>query len=256
MGNPMIERAPKSVVILGATSAMARACALDFASRGYRVVLAAQDAEENEINAQDLRVRHGVACKAIAFQALHFEAHAGFLAECEEALGELAGGVVLFFGYMAEQAAAEKDFAEARKMIDVNLTAAVSVLEAFAARMEQRGSGFIGVVSSVAGDRGRASNYLYGMTKAGLTAYASGLRNRLFKKGVAVTTIKPGFVDTKMTFGLPLPGPLVASPEKAGGDICRAVLAGKNEVYVPFFWRYIMLIIQHLPEFQFKKMKL
>lgn len=256
MGNAMIERAPKSVVILGATSAMARACAQDFARQGYRVILGAQDREENSRNAADIRVRYGVPCDALDFHALDFDGHAAFLSACEDTLGEVPGGVVAFFGYMAEQSAAQADFAEARKMVDVNLTAMISVLERFAARLEQRGSGFVGIVSSVAGDRGRQSNYIYGASKAGLTAYASGLRNRLFKAGVTATTIKPGFVDTKMTFGLPLPGPLVASPEKAGGDVCRAVLAGKNEAYVPFFWQFIMLIIKYVPEFQFKKMKL
>lgn len=252
----MVERAPKSVVILGATSAMARACAMDFARQGYAIVLGAQDTEENARNATDIAVRFGVPCHALAFQALDFDGHAAFLDQCIEKLDQLPGGVVLFFGYMAEQAVAQRDFAEARKMIDVNLTAAVSILEQFAGRAEQRGGGFVGIVSSVAGDRGRQSNYLYGATKAGLSAYAAGLRNRLFKAGVAVTTIKPGFVDTKMTFGLPLPGPLVASPEAAGAAICRAVLRGKNEAYVPFFWQFIMLIIKSVPEFQFKKMKL
>jgi len=256
MSNPMITRAPKSVVILGATSAMARASAIAFARAGYRVVLVAQDTEENERNAVDLRIRHGHDAFAVTFQATDFEYHAGVVAACEEVLGEVPGGVVLFFGYMAEQAVAQQDFEAARKTIDVNFTAAVSLLERFAAKLEARGSGFIGVVSSVAGDRGRQSNYIYGASKAALSTYAQGLRNRLFKAGVAVTTIKPGFVDTKMTFGLPLPGPLVASPERAGDDICRAVLAGKNEVYVPFFWRYIMMIIKSVPEFQFKKMKL
>lgn len=256
MGNPMIDRAPKSVLVLGATSAMARASAMAFAKQGYRVVLAAQDAEENALNARDLEIRYQVACHAVPFNALDFDNHAGVLASAEDALGELPGGVVMFFGYMVEQSLAQQDFAEARKTIDVNFTAAVSLLEQFAARADQRGSGFIGIVSSVAGDRGRQSNYIYGASKAALTAYASGLRNRLFKAGVAVTTIKPGFVDTKMTFGLPLPGPLVVSPEKAGGDVCRAVLKGRNEAYVPFFWQFIMLIIKSVPEFQFKKMKL
>lgn len=256
MARAFVDRAPKSVLILGATSAMARASALAFARQGYEVVLAAQDMEENERNARDLALRHRVACHAVPFHALDFAGHAGTLAAAEAALGGLPGGIVLFFGYMAEQAAAQADFEAARRMVDVNLTAAISILEPFAARAEQRGSGFIGIVSSVAGDRGRQSNYLYGATKAGLTAYAQGLRNRLFKAGVAVTTIKPGFVDTKMTFGLPLPGPLVASPEKAGGDICAAVLGAKNVAYVPFFWRFIMLIITSIPEFQFKKMKL
>lgn len=256
MSHAMITRAPKSVVILGATSAMARASAMAFARAGYRVVLAAQDTEENARNAVDLRLRYGHDAHAITFQALDFDSHPQVLRACELALGEVPGGVVLFFGYMTEQTEAQKDFTAARKTIDVNFTAAVSLLERFAAAMESRGSGFIGVVSSVAGDRGRQSNYIYGASKAALTAYAQGLRNRLFKAGVAVTTIKPGFVDTKMTFGLPLPGPLVASPERAGEDICRAILRAKNEVYVPFFWRYIMMIIKSVPEFQFKKMKL
>lgn len=252
----MITRAPKSVVILGATSAMARASAIAFARAGYRVVLVAQDSEENERNAADLRIRGGVEVFAVTFQALDFDGHAGVVIACEEALGEVPGGVLLFFGYMAEQSLAQRDFDAARKTIDVNFTAAVSLLERFAAPMEARGAGFVGVVSSVAGDRGRQSNYIYGASKAALSTYAQGLRNRLFKAGVAVTTIKPGFVDTKMTFGLPLPGPLVVSPERAGDDICRAVLGGKNGAYVPFFWRYIMMIIKSVPEFQFKKMKL
>jgi len=248
--------APKSIVVLGATSAIARAAAAEFARAGYKLVLAAQDADENERNAADIRVRYAVDCHALAFNALEFGSHAQFLADCEERLGNFPGGILLVFGYMAEQADAQQSFEEARRMIDVNYTAAVSILERAAPRLEQRGSGFVGIVSSVAGDRGRASNYLYGATKAALSAYAQGLRNRLFRSGVTVTTIKPGFVDTKMTFGLPLPGPLVASPARAGADIYQAVTRGTNTAYVPFFWRYIMLIICSIPEFQFKKMKL
>jgi decaprenylphospho-beta-D-erythro-pentofuranosid-2-ulose 2-reductase len=155
-----------------------------------------------------------------------------------------------------EQDVAQENFAEARATVSINLTAAISVLEPFALICEQRRGGFIGVVSSVAGDRGRQSNYIYGASKAGLSAYTQGLRNRLHKVGVPVTTIKPGFVDTKMTFGLPLPKPLVASPAAAGKAIHRAVTRGRDVAYVPFFWQYIMLLIRAIPEWQFKKMKL
>ena len=247
---------PKSVLVLGATSAIARASAQAFARNGYDVVLAAHDHRENERLAADIRVRYDVRCHAIPFDALVFDSHEKVVEDCERALGGLVGGVLLCFGYMADQAVCQRDFDKTRRTIDVNYTGAVSILERFAAAFEQRGSGFLGVLSSVAGDRGRQSNYIYGSSKAALTAYLQGLRNRLFKAGVTVTTIKPGFVDTKMTYGLPLPGPLVASPAQAGDAIYAAVTRGRNVAYVPFFWQYIMLIIKSIPEWQFKKMGL
>jgi decaprenylphospho-beta-D-erythro-pentofuranosid-2-ulose 2-reductase len=246
----------KSVIIVSATSGMARAAADSFAARGYALVLAARDAEENGRIAQDIRTRHGVQATTLHFDAEAFDTHAALLDEAAGALGGLPEGLVFFTGYMADQRAAEKDFALAHRMIEVNFSAAVSLIEAFAARCEARRSGFIGIVSSAAGDRGKQSNYLYGATKAALTVYAQGLRNRLFPAGVTVTTIKPGFVDTKMTFGMKLPPALTASPEQAGEAICRAVLAGKHEVYVLWFWRWIMTIIRAIPEWQFKKMKM
>ncbi|MBI3118427.1 MAG: SDR family oxidoreductase [Candidatus Hydrogenedentes bacterium] len=250
------ENGPQTVMILGATSAMARATAAEFARAGYQLILGARNQEENQIIAADLRTRHGGQCTALAFDALDFDLHGAFLKHCAEAAGAWPDGLVVFFGYMTEQERAQQDFSAARQTIDANLTAVVSVVEQFAARCEERRSGFIGVVSSVAGDRGRQSNYIYGASKAGLTAYLAGLRNRLFKANVSVTTIKPGFVDTKMTYGLPLPQPLVATPEAAGKAIYRAIARRKDVVYVPFFWRYIMLLIKSIPEWQFKKMKL
>jgi short-subunit dehydrogenase len=242
------------VVVLGATSSIARATAQAFAAAGYAVVLGARDPEENARLAADIAVRHGVPCTALPFDAEACATHPAFTAECARALGGAVDGLVLCFGFMAAQADCQRDFALARRTIDVNFTGAVSILECFAADFEARGVGFIGVLSSVAGDRGRQSNYIYGSAKAGLSTYLQGLRNRLHKAGVSVTTIKPGFVDTKMTFGLPLPGPLVASPERAGAAICRAILARRDVAYVPFFWRYIMLLIRCIPEWQFKKM--
>lgn len=245
---------PKRVVILGATSTIARASAHAFARARHDIVLGAKDQAENERLAADIRVRFGVRCVAIPFDAQACDSHDAFVDACAEGLGAMPDGLLLCFGYMAEQADCQRDFALARRTIDINFTGAVSILERFAAAFESRGSGFIGVLSSVAGDRGRQSNYIYGSAKAGLTAYTAGLRNRLHKAGVTVTTIKPGFVDTKMTFGLPLPGPLVATPSAAGAAIFHAVTTGRNEAYVPFFWRHIMAIIKAIPEWQFKKM--
>jgi decaprenylphospho-beta-D-erythro-pentofuranosid-2-ulose 2-reductase len=245
-----------SVVILGSTSGITRATAQAFAEAGYTLVLAARDDEENAILAADIAVRHGVPCHALHFDAEDLSSHGKFVEACEAAIGTKPTGVVLGYGYMAEQEKAQKHMAEVEKMISVNLTSAISILEAFGAVFEHRGSGFLGVLSSVAGDRGKQTNYIYGATKAGLTCYLEGLRVRLAKSNVTVTTIQPGFVDTKMTFGLPLPGPLVATPAQAGKAIFKAVSTGKDEAYVPFFWRYIMLIIRNIPRRVFKKMSM
>jgi len=245
-----------SVVLLGSTSGMVRATAAAFAEAGYALILAARDDEENAILAADLSLRHNVPCHALHFDGANIDAHEAFVAECEAVLGTRPSGLVLGFGYMAAQDAAQNDMAETRAMIETNLTGAISVLERFAATFEDRGSGFMGVLSSVAGERGKQSNYIYGATKAGLTCYLEGLRVRLYKSNVTVTTIQPGFVDTAMTYGLPLPGPLVATPERAGKAIFRAVSRGRDVVYVPFFWRYIMMIIRCIPRWQFKKMSM
>ena len=245
----------KGVVILGATSAIARAAAIELGLRGYDLILASRDTEENQAVASDVQVRTGAKVAAFSFEAEDVSSHAAFFSRCRDHFGDGLAGVVLCFGYLDDQQAAQQDFKIARRTIDVNYTGAVSILELFAGHFEERRNGFICAVSSVAGDRGRQSNYLYGSAKAGLTAYLEGLRNRLYRAGVPVTTVKPGFVDTKMTFGKP--GlMLVASAEKAAKDTVKAALKGKDVVYTPWFWRYIMLIIQHVPERVFKRLKL
>lgn len=245
----------KMIVILGATSAMARALADEFAKAGHPVILAARDDEETALIAADIRTRYEVDAIPMHFEAEAFEGHESFVKSCIEAGDDALGGVVLCYGFMDEQPKAQSDFDTARRTVDVNLTSAVSVLEKFAAHFEARGEGFIAAISSVAGDRGRQSNYIYGASKAGLSAYLEGLRNRLYHHGVNVTTIKPGFVDTKMTFGLPGLF-LVASPQQAARAMYTAIVKQKNTAYVPWFWRYIMLIIRHVPDWQFKKMKM
>ena len=232
----------KGVLVLGATSAIARATALELARQGYAILLAARDMEENERIATDIRIRCGSPAVALPFEALDVESHPAFVQTCRDMLGGTLEGVVVCFGTLEPQDELQKDFTRARRVLDVNFTAAVSIIEAFALLFEQRHSGFIAVISSVAGDRGRQSNYHYGAAKAGLSAYLQGLRNRLFSAGVSVTTIKPGFVDTKMTFGLP--GlMMVASAESAGKAVATAIRKRKDIAYVPWFWRYIMLII-------------
>ncbi|UFK97446.1 SDR family NAD(P)-dependent oxidoreductase [Kaistella faecalis] len=142
------------------------------------------------------------------------------------------------------------------KVIDINFAKLVPVLNFFAAKMERQRSGTMIVLSSVAGDRGRQSNFIYGSAKAGLTAYLSGLRNYMFSRKVHVLTVKPGFMDTKMTEGLPLNPALTATPRQAAEEIYTAYKRKKNTAYVLPLWSIIMLIIKNIPEFIFKKLKL
>lgn len=244
----------KSAVILGARSVVAQAIAREFAADGYDLVLAGRDTEEIGRIAADVTTRHQTACTALAFDATDVDSHDAFLAQCDETLGGLPTGVVLCFGYMPEQKDAEQDFALVQRIIDTNYTGSVSICERVATRFEQRGSGFIAVLTSVAGDRGRKKNYLYGASKGALNVYLQGLRNRLHAAGVQVTTIKPGFMDTAMTYGMDLPKALTASPEAAGKAIYKAIAKKRDEAYVLFMWRYIMMIIKAIPEWQFKKM--
>ena len=243
------------VVVVGATSSVARATAGEFARNGHGVILAARDMDANERIARDLRVRYQTPVETVAFEAGDWTAHTGFLDLCQERANGDIDGIVFCAGFMDEQRTAQACFETAHLIIDVNYTAAAAVIEPFAAHFEERRSGFIAVLGSAAGDRGRQSNYIYGSAKAGLHTYLEGLRNRLFPADVFVTTVKPGFMDTKMSFGLP--GLFLAmSPESAGKSIYKAIHNRKNVAYVPWFWRYIMLIIRHVPESVFKRMKM
>lgn len=242
------------VLILGATSAIARHVAAGFAARGHALFLAGRDASEVERVAADIRIRFGVGVEAGAFDAEDYESHAEFLEGVTARAGAL-GGVVLTFGYLGEQATAASDFGECERIIARNFVGAVSILNLCADHLEARRAGFIIAVSSVAGDVGRQSNYLYGAAKGGLNVYLQGLRNRLFHAGVRVITVKPGFVDTPMTFGLPKLF-LVARPEDVGESIVRALGKSRDVVYLPWFWRYVMLILRLVPEQVRKRLKL
>lgn len=244
-----------SVLILGATSMIARAVAAEFASHKYDLILAGRSPEELNALAADFSLRHGVRIRTQIFDVLHPEGHESSLEPCLCEAGEALAGVVLCIGYLGDQAVAQADLTETRRILETNFTGSVSALNITANHFERRRTGFICALSSVAGDRGRQSNYLYGAAKAGLSTYLQGLRNRLFHSNVRVITVKPGFVDTRMTFGRPKLF-LVASPEAVARGIYRAIVRGKDVVYLPWFWRWIMFVLRLVPERMFKRLRL
>jgi decaprenylphospho-beta-D-erythro-pentofuranosid-2-ulose 2-reductase len=244
-----------AVIVLGAASGIGRAVADELAKRGFDLVLAGRDAEELALLAGDLRLRHGVAASCQAFDALALETHGAVVEACRLASGDSLSGAVACFGYLGDQSLAQRDPMEAKRILDTNLVGAASILGQLANHFEAKGRGFLCAISSVAGDRGRQSNYIYGAAKAGLTVFLGGLRNRLFRSGVRVVTIKPGFVDTAMTFGRPGMF-LVAKPERVARRIVEAILRGEDECYVPSFWRPVMFLVRLIPERIFKRMRL
>lgn len=244
----------KSILILGASSAIARAISFSLAKRGHHLFLAGRELEELERIASDIKLRYLTEVQYGFFDADAFSEHETFL---QQTLQKIQGiqGVVLAFGDKGNQKKGEIEFDEALQTMNRNYTGACSILTHCANYLEKEKSGFIIALSSVAGDRGRQSNYIYGSAKAGLSAFLQGLRNRLYPSGIEVLTVKPGFVDTQMTFGSPGLF-LVASPQYVGEKIVNAWEKKKNELYVPWFWRLIMDIIKNIPEFLFKKLKL
>lgn len=244
----------RSILILGATSAIARATANTFAEKGFPLYLAGRDLEELNKIAQDITIRYGVKVYKGTFDAENTESHALFLENVVKETGGLSGAL-LAFGDTGTQSASIQDFNKSQLIIFRNYIGACSILHYLANYFESQKSGFIIGISSVAGDRGRESNYVYGSAKAGLTAYLQGLRGRLHHSCVHVLTVKPGFVDTAMTFGLP--GMFyLADPKEVGEKIVRGLEKKKEVMYIPCFWRVIMAIIKSIPEKLFKKLKL
>jgi short-subunit dehydrogenase len=237
---------------LGATSDVAVACAHEFAAKGYNLYLAGRDIDSLHIMANDAAIRHRIEAKALKFDALQSEMHQSFY----EALSPKPDVTVCVFGLLGDQQRSEQDWTACEKVIHSNYTGAISILNAVANHYEANKNGVIVGVSSVAGERGRQSNYIYGSAKAGFTAYLSGLRNRLMKSNVHVVTVKPGFINTRMTEGLKLPKPLTAEPTHLGKAIFKAVKKRSDVIYVLPVWRLIMLIIRNIPEGIFKKLKL
>lgn len=244
----------KRVLIIGATSAIAGAVARRFADNGAHLFLVARSAERLSAVADDLRVRGAASVDTLQLDVLDFSRHWQVV---EAAVGSLGGldHVLIAHGSLPDQRACERDAALAVREFNTNCVSVISLLTEIAAVMERQRSGSIAVISSVAGDRGRQSNYLYGAAKGALSVFLQGLRNRLYRAGVAVVTIKPGFVDTPMVADVPK-NALFADPERVGKRIQEAMEKGAGVVYVPWFWRPIMVAIRSIPEHVFKRMRL
>lgn len=242
----------ETVLILGATSDIGIAVAKKFASEHYRVQLAARNPEQLYAVKSDIQIRYQVDCTVHAFDALHYDSHPSFFAS----LSPKPDITISIFGIMDEEDAAFKDWELTQRMINTNYTGVVSILNVAAKHYIENKKGAIIGISSVAGDRGRASKLIYGSSKAALSAYLAGLRNQCFKQNVHVMTVKPGFVYTRMTENMALPKVLTATPTEVADILYYHFEKKRNVVYIKWFWRYIMLIIKNIPEFQFKKMKL
>ena len=241
-----------SVLILAARSDIGLAIAHGFAKTGRPVRLAARTAETLDADRTDIELRHGVAVTLHEFDALATESHAAFV----DGLPDLPEIAVCAVGLLGSQEESERNVAASVRVMRSNFEGPASILGELANRFEARGSGTLIGISSVAGERGRASNYVYGSAKAGFTAFLSGLRNRLAGKGVRVMTILPGFVATRMTEGMDLPPRLTALPEDVANAVVRAAKKGRDVVYVPAVWRLIMFVIRALPEAVFKRTRL
>lgn len=239
------------ILILGATSDIATAVAHQFARNKFDVVVGGRNIEQLNKLAADIKIRHNVNTAAVRFDAAEFEKHAELDAQIAK-----SDVVLCAFGYLGDQATSRTTWSESYNVITSNFTGAVSILNRVGEIFRERKHGSIIGISSVAGERGRGSNYIYGSSKAGFTAYLSGLRNYLTSFGVHVLTVQPGFVKTKMTEGLPLPKPVTAMPENVALDIFNAYKKKKNVIYTLWMWRWIMLIIKSIPEGIFKKLKL
>ncbi|MGQ0662666.1 MAG: SDR family oxidoreductase [Pseudomonadota bacterium] len=240
-------------LVLGASSAIARAFARQAALSGADLILAGRDLADIEATAADIAVRTGRRALSVDFDALDFAAHAAFIAGARELAGASTLNLFLAFGLMPPQAEIDADPALARRVIETNYLGAVSVLQAAAPVLESQGRGTIVALGSVAGDRGRRKNLVYGSAKAGLAAYLQGLRQRLAKAGVNVVTVKPGYVDTAMTFGLPGVF-LLAAPAAVARACLDAAQRGRAVVYAPAFWRAIMAVVKAIPEPIFKRL--
>lgn len=241
-----------TILFLGASSDIAVATARIFAGNQYNIQLAGRDLDYLNRVKTDLEIRYKVHCDIYFFDATQFESHQSFVHN----LNPIPDITVCAFGYLGDQALAEKNWEETTTILSSNFTGAISILNGIGSLYESNKKGTIVGISSVAGERGRKSNYIYGSAKAGFTTYLSGLRHRLFVSGINVITIKPGFVKTKMTSQLNLPPRLTATPLQVAAAIETAVRKRKHTVYIKPIWKYIMLIIRNLPENIFKRTQL
>jgi len=245
---------PQKILFIGATSSICRQICNNLVEAGDKVYLASRDVEEQARVAADLKIRHLVEVFEGQFEAKNIDSLEVLANDAWDKLGSI-DFVVVASGALGDQIMARKSVAKSWNIIASNYVGPVMLLTRISNLLEEQGYGHITVLTSVAGERGRQSNYIYGSAKGGMIRFLQGLRNRLYQSNVHVLTVQLGFVDTKMTFGK-TDMFFVMSPEKAGRLIVKAMRKGRNVVYIPAFWSIIMMIIRHIPEEIFKRLKL
>lgn len=244
----------QNILIIGALSEIAQATARLFAARGDRLFLLARNQERLTLLAHDLTVRGATKVETAVFDACVLSSHQTQLEQITNSMGQI-DVVLIAHGSLPDQPACEKNALLALHELDTNGLSVIALSTHIANILEKQQSGTLAVITSVAGDRGRQSNYVYGAAKAAVSVFLQGLRNRLYRHHVHVLTIKPGFVDTIMTKDFKK-GILWVSPDTIAKGIVKAIDKKKNVVYLPAFWSLIMLIIKHIPESIFKRMRL
>ncbi len=246
--------ANRRVLIVGATSAIAQDVARILAGRGCAMVLAGRRAERLEAVAADLRARTATAVHLLEGDLAAIDGHDKLFSRAIAAAGGL-DAVIVAYGVLGDQKEAAADFARGREILDANFTSAASWVSLAANLFERQGSGHIVAIGSVAGDRGRKTNYFYGAAKGALDLFLQGVRHRLAPKGIPVLCVKPGFVDTPMTAHIPKT-PMFASPAEIAQGIVAAMDSRKSVVYLPGKWRLVMFVLRNLPEFVFNKLNI
>ena len=244
----------KKIVIIGATSAIAKATAREYAKQGNEFFLVARNSERLKTVADDLTARGAAKTDCFVADLNELDLQQNLVEAAVASLGRI-DIALLAHGTLGNEKACQQSVDPTLLELNTNAVSHVTLLTRLANILEQQKHGTLAVISSVAGDRGRQSNYVYGSAKAMVSTFLQGLRNRLAKSDVQVLTIKPGFVDTPMTADFPK-GVLWVQPETIAKGIVLAIDKGRNIVYLPFYWRYIMLIIRHIPEFIFKRLSL
>jgi short-subunit dehydrogenase len=247
------DRPVQRILIVGATSAIAIEVGRAFAERGASLILTGRKPERLAALADDLAVRGAAEVETAVLDVLAIESHAAVV---ERAFVPRRLDVaVIAHGTLPDQTRCQESATETVRALEVNFTATAALLTLLANRFEAQRGGVIAVITSVAGDRGRQSNYVYGAAKGGLAVFLQGLRNRLHHRGVSVVTLKPGFVDTPMTADVPK-NLLFSTARRVGRAIHRAIEGRRDVAYIPWFWRPIMALVTSLPESVFKRLRL
>lgn len=244
----------KNIVIIGATSAIAQATIREYAKQKHRLFLVARNKEQLNLISDDAKLRGAHEVDKFYLDTTDYGAHSELMNCINETLPSI-DIVLIAHGTLPDQTACQNNVALMMQEVEINALSTIALLSHFANQMETQQTGDIAVISSVAGERGRQSNYIYGAAKSMVSTFLQGLRNRLYSKNINVLDIKPGFVDTPMTASFKK-GLLWAQPEQVAKSIVKAIDKRKSTLYTPWFWRLIMLIIRNIPETIFKRLKL